>query len=223
MKTFAEIRARAAGRHGGDAQLMTDLPEVKSPKALAAIPDDRWLAALAKRVFSAGFAWSVIEKKWPRFEEAFDGFQPGRVALYSPDDVERLLGDTRIVRNGQKITATMANAVFLSDLATEHGSAARFFADWPDDDYVGLLEVLKKRGSRLGGNTGQIFLRFMGKDAFVVSKDVAVALIDAGVATKAPSSKRDMAAVQAAFNDWRAETGLPMSHLSRILALSIDG
>ena len=40
-----------------------------------------------------------------------------------------------------------------------HDSAARAFADWPDSDYVGLLETLKKRGMRLGGNTGQYALR----------------------------------------------------------------
>ena len=223
MKPFSGIRARAAQRHGGEARLMADLPEVSTADALAAIPDDRWLAGMTKRVFQSGFSWQIIEDRWPGFERAFDGFRPGRVALYGPDDMERLLADTGIVRNGQNIKATVANAVFVADLATEHGSAAQFFAHWPDDDFVGLLEVLKKRGSRLGGNTGQIFLRYMGRDSFVLSKDVKAALVEAGVVAKPPTSKRDLAAVQAAFNAWRAETGLPLTHLSRILALSIDG
>jgi hypothetical protein len=42
-----------------------------------------------------------------------------------------------------------------------------------------------------------------------------------GVVAKIPSSKKDMAAVQAAFNQWHDETGRPYTHLSRILAMSM--
>ena len=57
----------------------------KSAKALAQTPDDRILADLTKRVFSAGFVWSVIEAKWPGFEAAFLGFMPKRL-LAQPDE-----------------------------------------------------------------------------------------------------------------------------------------
>ena len=98
---------------------MADLPEVSTADALAAIPDDRWLAGMTKRVFQSGFSWQIIEDRWPGFERAFDGFRPGRVALSGPDDMERLLADTGIVRNGQNIKATVANAVFVAALATK--------------------------------------------------------------------------------------------------------
>ena len=81
--------------------------------------------------------------------------------------------------------------------------------------------MLKNRGSRLGGNTASISLRYMGKDSFVFSKDVVAAMIGAGVVDKAPTSKRDLARTQEAFNQWRAESGWPMSHISRTLALSV--
>jgi hypothetical protein len=69
--------------------------------------------------FSAGFAWSVIEKKWPGFEAAFLGFEP-KPLLAQPDEFwERLAGDSRIVRNAQKITAVRANAQFISEIAAE--------------------------------------------------------------------------------------------------------
>ena len=222
MEKFSTIWERAAARHGGDKALSAKMPETKTARQLKAIPDDRWLAEMSKRVFQAGFSWKVIETKWPGFEEAFHGFDPDRVAMYSDDDIDLLLKDTRIVRNGQKIMSVRANAVFITDLAREHGSAAKFFADWPDEDYVGLLDVLKKRGSRLGGSSGQYFLRFMGKDSFVLGRDVSAALVAAGVVDKEPKSKRDMAAVQAAFNEWVAESGKSMSHISRTLACSID-
>ena len=108
------------------------------------------------------------------------------------------------------------------DLAKEHGSAAKAFAHWPDEDFIGLLEYVKKHGSRLGGTTGQYLFRIMGKDAFVISRDVTAALIRAGVVDKAPTSKRALTAVQAAFNDWHEESGAPLSHISRTLGLSID-
>lgn len=222
MEDFSAIWQRAAARHGGEKALLAKMPEVKTARQLAAIPDDRWLAEMTKRVFQAGFSWKVIETKWPGFEEAFHAFNPARVAMFSDDDIDRLLKDTSIVRHAQKILSVRANAVFVNDLAREHGSAGKFFAGWPDDDYVGLLEVLKKRGSRLGGATGQYFLRFMGKDSFVLGRDVSAALIAAGVVDKEPKSKRDLAAVQAAFNEWAAESGKPLSHISRTLGFSID-
>ena len=78
----------------------------------------------------------------------------------SDDEFDEHLKNTAIVRHAKKILSFRDNAIFLSDLAKEHGSAAAFFANWPVDDLVGLWEVMKKRGSRLGGATGQYSLRF---------------------------------------------------------------
>jgi len=87
---------------------------------------------------------------------------------------------------------------------------------------VGLWAVLKKRGARLGGNTGPYFLRFIGKDSFLLSADVVAALIRAKVVDKNPTGKADLAKVQAAFNKWHEETGRSYTQLSRILAYSDD-
>ena len=222
MKHFATIRARAAKRKGGDAELNALLPKVKSAAALARMKDDRVLSDMTKRIFSAGFAWSVIEKKWPGFEAAFLGFEPKRL-LAQPDEFwERLVSDPRIVRNGQKIMAVRANAQFISDITKQHGSFGKFLAAWPPTDQVGLLDVLAKQGARLGGRTGQFLLRFIGKDSFVLSMDVVACLRDAGLdISENPSSKKDLRKIQEQFNAWVAETGLPLTHLSRICAMSI--
>jgi hypothetical protein len=67
-----------------------------------------------------------------------------------------------------------------------------------------------------------MLLRFLGWDGFVTSRDVVACLRDAGLDIAATvTSKRDLAKVQAQFNAWAAETGLPFVHLSRICALSI--
>jgi len=220
--SFRTIRARAESRKGGAEALDRLLPPKPNSAALAALKDDRVLAEMTKRVFSAGFAWSVIESKWPGFEEAFQNFEPQRLA-FEPDEYwEGLTKDARIVRNAAKIFSVRANARFVRETAKEHGSFGAFLAEWPSSDEIGLLELLAKRGDRLGGNTGQMLLRFLGWDGFVTSKDVIACLRDAGLdIAEEVKSKRELKLVQEQFNAWAKETGLPYSHLSRICAMSI--
>lgn len=222
MRSFEEIWKIAADRKGGNAAVEAALQYPKTRDEIAATPDDRFLATMTRCIFQSGFNWKVVEAMWPGFEAAFDGFDIGRSAMLHDEDFERLVSDTRIVRHGQKIRSVQQNAVLLSDLAREHGSAARFFADWPTDNYMGLLDILKKRGSRLGGNTGQYFLRFAGIDSFILSQSVVNRLIAEGVVDKAPSSAKEKAAVQAAFNTWRTQSGRSLTEISRVLGISID-
>lgn len=219
---FKTILARAEKRKGGAKALKALLPPRPDPKALAKLRDDRALAEISRRVFSAGFAWSVIETKWPGFEKAFVKFDPGRLSLQPDEFWDELIKDTRIVRNGAKIMSVRANAAFVREVAKEHGSFGKWLAKWPSSDEIGLLELLAKRGSRLGGNTGQMLLRFLGWDGFVTSKDVVACLRDSGLdVADTITSKRDLAKVQAQFNAWAEETGLPYLHLSRICAMSV--
>jgi 3-methyladenine DNA glycosylase Tag len=221
MKSFDRIEALAGKHHGGPKGVSAALRQWTVDTNVKAKPDDRFLAGMARAVFSSGFSWQVIEAKWPGFEEAFDKFNPKRVAAYGDDKVDALLKDTRIVRNGAKIVATIANARFVAATAKEHGSFGAFLAGWPETDQVGLMAHLGKHASRLGGATVQYFLRFEGWDAFILSTDVVKALIREGVVSKAPTSRKDLAAVQAAFNAWREESGRPVREISRILALSV--
>ncbi|MEP4769003.1 MAG: DNA-3-methyladenine glycosylase I [Roseibium sp.] len=224
MKSFNNIEALAAERKGGADKLAALLSEHNQPKSeaeLEKIGDDRWLAMFTKCVFQAGFSWKVIDQKWPGFEEAFEDFDVARLAFLPDEAFEDLLKDTRIVRNGMKIKSVQANAVFLKDLAQEHGSAARFFATYPANDQIGLMETLKKRGSRLGGNSGQIALRFMGKESFILSGDVVNALIRENVIENDSMSKKNLKAIQEVFNDWKATSGRSLNEISRILAFSV--
>ena len=222
MVSFKAVRAQAEKRKGSADELNALLPPIPKREALRELKDDRALAEMAKRVFSAGFAWRVIEAKWPGFEEAFHGFEPARL-VFQPDDYwDGLAKDSRIVRNAAKINSVRKNAGFVQEIAKEHGSFGKFLEAWPPDDEVGLLDLLAKRGDRLGGNSGQMLLRFLGWDAFVTSKDVVACLRDAGLdIAETPTSKRDLAKVQEQFNAWAKETDLPYTHLSRICAMSI--
>lgn len=224
MATFQSIYDRAAERKGGEVELQKLLAgQPKSADQLAAIPDDRYLAEMTRRVFSAGFVWSVIDNKWPNFERAFHQFDIAKNVAMHDEELEALTSDASIVRNGQKIFTVRENAKFVQAVAAEHGSFGRFLGDWPASDQVGLLDILKKRGKRLGGNSAQYFLRFMGKDSFILSKDVIATMVNAGIIDNyKATSKRDLKAIQAAFNAWHAETGLTYTNLSRIAAMSID-
>ncbi|PBB21923.1 DNA-3-methyladenine glycosylase I [Mesorhizobium sp. WSM4313] len=222
MLDFQKIHSRAAKRKGGEAVLAQLLGPAPDNMAVAKIPDDRILSTMAERIFAAGFVWRVIEQKWPGFEEAFLGFEPKRL-LFQPDDFwHELASDSRIVRNPQKIKSVRDNAAFVDRVSKENGSFGKFIASWPADDQVGLTAYLAKHGSRLGGNTGQYFLRWLEWDTFVVSTDMAAALRDAGLdIAENPTSKRDLDKIQAQINQWSAEIGLPRRHISRILAMSI--
>jgi hypothetical protein len=87
---------------------------------------------------------------------------------------------------------------------------------------IGLFATMKKRGSRLGGMTGQRVLRNMGKDTFIITGDVVRCLQRSGLDIgNNPSSKRELGLIQNTFNVWHKESGLPYSHISRICALSL--
>jgi 3-methyladenine DNA glycosylase Tag len=222
MKKFKSILAQAEKRKNGKKGLSAWLPKVLTDKQIAKQSDDRFLAMMTKTINQAGFSWKVIEKKWPQFEEAYFGFELHKLSLLSPEQWENYVKDPRVVRNWQKIKAVRDNLLFILDVEREHGSFAKFIANWPSSDQVGLMLYLKKHGARLGGNTGQRFLRYMGKDGFILSSDVVSALQQSGIdISDAPSSQKDLKQVQQAFNNWHEETGLPYAHLSKILSCSI--
>lgn len=222
MRKLNEIIDLAAKHHGSRANVLAMASNEHAVADPAEVSDDRYLSEMAKAVFSAGFSWKVIRNKWPGFEAAFAGFQPNRVAFFTDEDLDRLLSDAAIVRNGQKITATIANARFMVATAKEHGSFGAFLAGWPREDQAGLLAYLGKNGSRLGGATAQYFLRFSGYDGWISSRDVCAALMREGVLEKpSATSKTALKAVDRAFAELHAQSDLSRAGISRVLALSI--
>ena len=220
MHDFDHIFDIAAERHGGRSALEAKLTRPLSAEQLAAIPEDRWLSTMTKCIFQAGFNWKVIENKWDGFETAFDGFDVGRCAFMDDEKFDQLLTDTRIVRNGTKIATVRDNAAFLLELR-DQGGAGAVLGGWPSTDFIGLLDLLKSRGSRLGTATGQYTMRFCGRGSFILSQDVTARLIAEGVIDKQASSKTALRAVQAAFNSWMDQSGRSLTEISRVLAMSV--
>ncbi|MEL7450604.1 MAG: DNA-3-methyladenine glycosylase I [Pseudomonadota bacterium] len=220
MLHFDEIYATAAHRKGGTASLEKLLPKARSPRALRATGNDRYLAAMTRCVFRAGFVWRVVQDKWPGFENAFAGFDPDAVRHYSDEALEALAANPDIVRNLTKIRATRDNAAFVARIADEHGSFGAFLAASPPGDVVSLWRELKRGGARLGGNSGPFFLREVGYDTFLLTDDVVASLVSQRIVARRPTSQRDLALTQEAFNTWHAQSGRPLCQLSRILSFT---
>jgi DNA-3-methyladenine glycosylase I len=131
------------------------------------VTDDAGLfERLSLEGFQSGLSWLVILRKRPAFRRAFANFDPAAVALFSDDDAERLLGDAGIVRNRQKITATIANARVLTEMDESLSTLLWSFAPPARARRVGSGEVpavtaestamakaLRQRGFRFVGPT----------------------------------------------------------------------
>ncbi|MCJ8028381.1 DNA-3-methyladenine glycosylase I [Shinella yambaruensis] len=223
LRSFEEIYALAAARKGGVVALENILALTPSLPAgdIARISDDRVLAAMTRQIFGAGFSYKVIERKWPAFEAGFDGFDPHACAFMSEERFDALLRDPSIVRSARKILAVQRNAQFVLELSSEHGRAARFFAEWPDERYIDLVHVVRRRGAYLGGETAMRFLRALGKPAFVTSPDMVAALVREGVLSRPSIAKRDLQVVQEAMNQWAASSGRDFTTISRVLSMSV--
>jgi len=222
MTSFAAIHDAARARNGGDDALRARLPTVATADELRAIPDDRYLSKMSLRVFAAGLRYAMVEGKWPAFEEVFLGFVPQRVRAMNDEQLEALMGDRRIIRHWGKIKSVRANAAAMCEVIDEAGSFGNWLADWPEDQIVELWQVLAKRFSQLGGNSGPYFLRWVGKDTFMANPYVLKALDHWGLYSGTGKGKRQQAQLQDVFNALNAETGLPRCQLSMILAQSVD-
>ncbi|WP_106849093.1 DNA-3-methyladenine glycosylase I [Blastococcus sp. Marseille-P5729] len=116
---------------------------------------------LTLEAFQSGLSWSTILRKRPAFRDAFDNFDPDRVAAYDADDVDRLMHDAAIVRNRRKIDATIGNARATVGLRADGGlhelvwsfqpdrtPAPRRFEEIPTSspESLALSKELKRRG-----------------------------------------------------------------------------
>lgn len=220
MFPFGPIKAAAITRIG-EAALAERLPALRDAAALAALPDDRYLSLLSLRIFRAGLKHSLVDSKWPAFEEVFHGFVPAAVLGMPDEAVEALMGDRRLIRHWGKMRSVRNNAAVLDAISRSHGGFGRFLADWPIARTIELWAELAKSFEQMGGESGPRFLRMAGRDTFIFSPSVTAALKHWGVA-ETLKTKPERAGAQAQFVDWSQETGLPLAHLSTILACSVD-
>ena len=126
------------------------MPSFEIPPRQKPDTDAGYLEQITKAIFQAGFSWRVVNDKWPNFQQAFDGFDIETVAAYDDRDVDRLLSDESIVRNGRKIAATIENAREFQRIIAEHGSFNAFLRSMDDWSYAQRRADLSKRFKGLG-------------------------------------------------------------------------
>ena len=118
--------------------------------------------ALVLTYFENGLSWATVFDKRDNLRTAFHGFEPAAVAAMTAADVERLMGDTSIIRNRQKIEATLHNARLLSkyslsQLAWQHQPREHHrLRSWADGRMASpesrrLSLTLRNKGFRLVG------------------------------------------------------------------------
>jgi len=137
------------------------------------VHDDRLLFEfLTLEGAQAGLSWQTILRKRENYREAFDGFDPAKIAAYGETDRRRLLANAGIVRNRLKIDATINNAQRLLEVQKEYGSFDRYIWQFTGNQTIrrpGVLTMdnlpaktaeseamskdLKRRGFRFVGPT----------------------------------------------------------------------
>jgi len=222
MRDYKWLNEYCLNRFGSAEALEARLPQPKGADELRALSDDRYLSLIALRIFRAGLKHSLVDAKWPAFEEVFFGFDPEKVVLMGGERLENLMQDTRLIRHLGKLKSVPRNAQFVLDVRRDKGSFGALIADWPVTDIVALWKYLAKHGSQLGGLSAPRFLRMVGKDTFIPTDDMVAALKAQDIIDKAPTSQKDLAAVQAAFNQWHAQSGRPLCQLSVMLAHTVN-
>ena len=133
--------------------------------------DDKLFEFLVLETFQAGLSWYMILKKRDNFRQAFDHFDYKKVAKYGDKEIEVLMQDTGIVRNGLKIKATISNAIAFMKVQKEFGSFSKYIwgftggkqidnnpktlKDIPAINEISdaLSKDLKKRGFKFVGST----------------------------------------------------------------------
>ena len=153
MQDYRWLHEYCLNRFGSAQALEALLPQPRTADEVRAIADDRYLSTIALRVFRAGLRHSLVDAKWPAFEEAFFGFAPEKVVLMSAEHIERLMQNTRLIRHLGKLRSVPRNAQLVLDIRAEYGSMGNLIADWPEDDIVGLWRLLARRGAQLGGQS----------------------------------------------------------------------
>lgn len=115
-----------------------------------------YLEALSRPIFSTGMSWRVVEAKWDGIREAFARFDPEKVAALSPADVDRLVEDSRVIRNRRKIEAIIGNARRMIELDREHGGFRGYLESRGSIDAT--VAALRREFRFLGESGAYIFL-----------------------------------------------------------------
>ncbi len=131
-----------------------------------AIPenDAGYFEKITQAVFQSGFSWEVIRNKWPNFQAAFANFDVDKVSSFSEMDVERLLEDRGIVRNGRKIEATIHNGRVCQELISDFGTFHAYLRSMDELDYYEKEKQIIKQFKFMGPMGAYFFFYSVGEN-----------------------------------------------------------
>jgi 3-methyladenine DNA glycosylase Tag len=120
-----------------------------------------YLEAMTRIIMTSGMNWHVVDAKWEGIKEAFADFDLDKVAHMTPDHVERLMADPRIIRNRRKIEATIDNAAKVAQVDKEYGGFDKYLK--AQGGYDKMAAALKRDFSFMGDSTAYFFLAMVGE------------------------------------------------------------
>ena len=137
------------------------MPEPQAPKQIRPKALADYLDVMSKAVFQSGISWQVVEKKWDGTRAAFRGFEPIAVATLTAKDVNKLVEDTRIIRNRRKVEGIIHNAQTMIAIEEEHGGFRKYLRSHVDFD--ALVKDMRKR-FKFVGETGAYYFLYVVRE-----------------------------------------------------------
>ncbi len=137
------------------------MPEQRAPDQIEPQSLGDYLEVMSKAVFQSGMSWKVVEAKWPGTREAFRGFDAQAVARLTPDDLDALTGDERVIRNRRKLEAVVSNAGRMLELEAVHGAFRDYLRS--HDGFEATVSDLRKQFKFLGDMGCYYFLYVVGE------------------------------------------------------------
>jgi len=127
--------------------------------------DSAYFENMTRCVFQSGLNWATIADRWPAFREAFESFDIAKVAGYGAEDIARLKGDARILRNRNKILATIHNAREFERIIRESGSVSAWLESLDkSNNYNGVIRRVMSRFEHVGSTSVPLWLYSVGEN-----------------------------------------------------------
>ncbi len=137
------------------------MAEPQAPKKIRPKRLGDYLEVMSKAVFQSGMSWKVVESKWPDIQQAFRQFDVAKVANLKSRDVDKLVGDPRVIRNRKKLEAIVGNAREIQELEREHGTFKKYLSS--HGDFPATVKALRKRFKFVGDMGAYYFLYVVGE------------------------------------------------------------
>ncbi len=135
---------------------MHEHKQPRPPKELSG-----YLDAMARVMFQTGISWRVVEAKWPGIQAAFRDFDPQRTARLKTKDIDKLMADTRVIRNRKKLEAIVGNAQRMLELDQQHKGFKKYLDSL--GDFEATKKEIHKQFAYMGDSGTWFFLWMVGR------------------------------------------------------------